>query len=333
VKARTIGSGKYDWQLMSGKRQKTQSPGQVCYLVGRLRTAGRCINERRTGRGTLRRPGRQGEAVHDISSNRPGGSSIESLKKRLCLPQVGGIQPFGEPVINRLQHSLCASDTDMITQQPGEACGGTQFQGQRALPARPVERLPEMELGCGHCSGSACKSRSSPLPAPGDMGPRRNVCYHSHACRRPVCLQVGVLTALTASGIAPETNCGAALTRSELIAEIAAANPSLRDEDVATVVTTIFNEIASALARGDRVELRGFGAFTARRRAARLGRNPRNGEAVAVDEKITPFFRAGRALRLRMDTDQETTRHARPDAKDQEPVTNVTAGFSPDGRN
>ena len=91
--------------------------------------------------------------VHDISSNRPGGSSIESLKKRLCLPQVGGIEPFGEPVINRLQHSLCASDTDMITQQPGEACGGTQFQGQRALPARPVERLAEMVLGCGHCSG------------------------------------------------------------------------------------------------------------------------------------------------------------------------------------
>jgi integration host factor subunit beta len=78
------------------------------------------------------------------------------------------------------------------------------------------------------------------------------------------------------------------LTRSELIAEIAAANPSLRDEDVAAVVATIFNEIASALARGGRVELRGFGAFTARRRSARLGRNPRNGEAIAVDEKFTP---------------------------------------------
>ena len=116
------------------------------------------------------------------------------------------------------------------------------------------------------------------------------------------------------------------MTRSELIAEIAAANPSLRDEDAATVVATIFNEIASALARGDRVELRGFGAFTARRRAARLGRNPRNGEAVAVDEKCTPFFRAGKALRLRLDTDQETQRPARPNAKEKDPVTNVTAG-------
>ena len=124
-------------------------------------------------------------------------------------------------------------------------------------------------------------------------------------CRR-ICLRLGVLTALTPSGIARETNCGAALTKSELIAEIAASNPSLRDEDVATVVATIFNEIASALARGDRVELRGFGAFTARCRAARLGRNPRNGEAVAVDEKTTPFFRAGKALRLRMDRDQAT---------------------------
>jgi integration host factor subunit beta len=136
-----------------------------------------------------------------------------------------------------------------------------------------------------------------------------------------------VLTTLAASGIAPETNCGAALTRSELSAELAAANPSLRHEDVATVVATIFNEIASALARGDRVELRDFGAFTARRRAARLGRNPRNGEAVAVDAKFAPFFRAGKALRLRMDADQETQRHARPHTKEQGPVTIETVGF------
>jgi integration host factor subunit beta len=77
---------------------------------------------------------------------------------------------------------------------------------------------------------------------------------------------LGALTALTPSGIARETNCGPALTRSELIAEIAAANPSLQDQDVATVVATIFNAITSALARGDRVERRGSGAFTARRR-------------------------------------------------------------------
>jgi integration host factor subunit beta len=153
------------------------------------------------------------------------------------------------------------------------------------------------------------------------------VFHQAQACRRRVCFQVGVLTALTASGIARETNCGTALTKSKLIAEIAAAKPSLRDEDVATVVATIFNEIASALARGDRVELRGFGAFTARCRAARLGRNPRNGEAVMVDEKTSPFFRAGKALRLRMDRDRETQRHAPPDAREKDPVTNVRAGF------
>jgi integration host factor subunit beta len=111
------------------------------------------------------------------------------------------------------------------------------------------------------------------------------------------------------------------LTKSELIAEIAAASPSLRDKDIATVVATIFNEIASALARGDRVELRGFGAFTARRRAARLGRNPRNGEAVAVDEKFAPFFRAGRALRLRMDTNQNKRRK---DVRDRTPRKKIT---------
>ena len=90
------------------------------------------------------------------------------------------------------------------------------------------------------------------------------------------------------------------MTRSELIAELAAANTQLRGEDVEAIVATIFDGIAAALARGDRVELRGFGAFTARRRDPRVGRNPRAGEPVAVDAKSVPFFRAGKELRLRM---------------------------------
>ena len=90
------------------------------------------------------------------------------------------------------------------------------------------------------------------------------------------------------------------MTRSELIAELAGANTQLRGEDVETIVATIFDGIAAALARGDRVELRGFGAFTVRRRDARVGRNPRNGEAVLVDAKSVPFFKAGKELRLRM---------------------------------
>ena len=91
------------------------------------------------------------------------------------------------------------------------------------------------------------------------------------------------------------------MTRSELIAELAAANTQLRAEDVESIVATIFAGIAAALGRGDRVELRGFGAFTVRRRDPRAGRNPRTGEAVAVDAKSVPFFKAGKELRLRVD--------------------------------
>jgi integration host factor subunit beta len=116
------------------------------------------------------------------------------------------------------------------------------------------------------------------------------------------------------------------LTRSELIAQIVAANPSLRDQDVATVVATIFNAIASALARGDRVELRGFGAFTARRRAARLARDPRNGEAVAVIAKVTPFFRAGKALQQRVDAGIGPSACRRAAAKERTSIMNAAAG-------
>ncbi|HUN41967.1 MAG TPA: integration host factor subunit beta [Acetobacteraceae bacterium] len=90
------------------------------------------------------------------------------------------------------------------------------------------------------------------------------------------------------------------MTRSELIAELASANPHLRAADVETIVATIFEEISAALARGERVELRGFGAFTVKRRDARTGRNPRTGEAVPVDEKAVPFFKAGKELRERV---------------------------------
>ena len=90
------------------------------------------------------------------------------------------------------------------------------------------------------------------------------------------------------------------MTKSELIAEIAADNPHLRGADVEVLVSTIFDEITGALARGERVELRGFGAFTVKHRNARTGRNPRTGEAVPVDEKSVPFFKAGKELRERV---------------------------------
>jgi integration host factor subunit beta len=90
------------------------------------------------------------------------------------------------------------------------------------------------------------------------------------------------------------------MTKSELIADLAAANPHLTSRDVELIVGTIFDEITAALARGARVELRGFGAFTVKHRDARTGRNPRTGEAVPVDEKAVPFFKAGKDLRERV---------------------------------
>ena len=87
------------------------------------------------------------------------------------------------------------------------------------------------------------------------------------------------------------------MTKSELITYLAEENPHLYQRDVERIVTTIFEEIASALSRGDRVELRGFGAFSVKQRDARIGRNPRTGEAVQVDAKRVPYFKTGKQLR------------------------------------
>jgi integration host factor subunit beta len=90
------------------------------------------------------------------------------------------------------------------------------------------------------------------------------------------------------------------MIRSELIQKIADANPHLTQRHVERLVNTVFEEIVSALARGDRVELRGFGAFSVKERDARVGRNPRTGEAVEVDQKRVPFFKTGKLLRDRL---------------------------------
>jgi integration host factor subunit beta len=93
------------------------------------------------------------------------------------------------------------------------------------------------------------------------------------------------------------------MTKSELIQRLAERNPHLYQRDVEMIVTAIFDEIATALARGDRVELRGFGAFSVKRRGARVGRNPRTGDSVSVEEKYIPFFKTGKQLRERLNTD------------------------------
>ncbi|MFZ2868693.1 integration host factor subunit beta [Zavarzinia aquatilis] len=95
------------------------------------------------------------------------------------------------------------------------------------------------------------------------------------------------------------------MIKSELILRLAAANPHLYQRDVERIVSTIFQEVADALARGDRVEIRGFGAFSVKSRPARTGRNPRTGEAVEVSEKFVPFFKTGKELRERLNVDDE----------------------------
>jgi len=87
------------------------------------------------------------------------------------------------------------------------------------------------------------------------------------------------------------------MTRSQLIQRMAELNPHLYQRDVERIVSTIFDEISEALAQGNRVELRGFGAFSVKHRDARQGRNPRTGESVQVEKKAVPFFKTGKKLR------------------------------------
>jgi integration host factor subunit beta len=92
------------------------------------------------------------------------------------------------------------------------------------------------------------------------------------------------------------------MTKSELIQRLAELYPHLYQRDVERIATTIFDEIAAALSRGDRVELRGFGTFSVRRRNARPGRNPRTGAFVQVVERHVPFFKAGKPMHERLNS-------------------------------
>ena len=90
------------------------------------------------------------------------------------------------------------------------------------------------------------------------------------------------------------------MIRSELVQKLMDENPHLSQRDVERVISTIFEEIITTMANGDRVELRGFGAFSVKKRGSRQGRNPRTGAAVSVEEKHVPFFKAGKLLRDRL---------------------------------
>jgi integration host factor subunit beta len=93
------------------------------------------------------------------------------------------------------------------------------------------------------------------------------------------------------------------MIRSELVAELARENPEMRLDEIEKAVGVFFDEIGTRLARGGRVELRGFGAFSTRERGARKGRNPRTGEAVDVPGKRVPYFKAGKEMRVRLNAD------------------------------
>jgi integration host factor subunit beta len=101
------------------------------------------------------------------------------------------------------------------------------------------------------------------------------------------------------------------MIKSELVQRIATQNPHLYQRDVENIVNAILGEITSALAQGDRVELRGFGAFSVKSRPAREGRNPRTGARVSVDQKSVPFFKTGKEMRERLNredgSDSSTT--------------------------
>jgi integration host factor subunit beta len=90
------------------------------------------------------------------------------------------------------------------------------------------------------------------------------------------------------------------MIRSELVQKLMDENPHLSQSDVERIISTIFEEIIKTMANGDRVELRGFGAFSVKQRSSRQGRNPRTGAAVSVEEKHVPFFKTGKLLRDRL---------------------------------
>jgi integration host factor subunit beta len=128
--------------------------------------------------------------------------------------------------------------------------------------------------------------------------PLRAFVTHFHAVET-------AFSVLTVQGIFTEmdvriSRSQVSMIKSELVQRIAEHNPHLYQRDVENIVNAILDEIVAALARGDRVELRGFGAFSVKHRPARAGRNPRTGAHVPVDQKSVPFFKTGKEMRERL---------------------------------
>ena len=92
------------------------------------------------------------------------------------------------------------------------------------------------------------------------------------------------------------------MTKSELILKITSKNSYLYHKDVYKIIDSVFNSVTKALKDGDRVELRGFGTFTTKLRNARIGRNPKTGDPVAIPQKKMPFFKMGKSMKERINS-------------------------------
>ena len=118
---------------------------------------------------------------------------------------------------------------------------------------------------------------------------------------------------------APHQRLTPDMLKSELVRQLSEQNPHLYPRDIEKVVNAILNTISDALARGDRVELRGFGTFAVKKRGSRTGRNPRTGDVVSVSEKAVPVFKTGKEMHQRLNS----TLPGRPAKRDVANAANV----------
>ena len=98
------------------------------------------------------------------------------------------------------------------------------------------------------------------------------------------------------------------MTKREIIEELLTRRQRFTHRESETIVNAMFDAMANSLARGDRIEIRGFGSFAVKQRRARQGRNPKTGQLVSVDAKKIPFFRAGKELRIEVNGAEEASR-------------------------
>src|SRR5579871_1418233 len=164
-----------------------------------------------------------------------------------------------------------------------------------------MQRCPCVTISC--TTASAIFPSSTPLPR--RRSTRQDSAHSSAAsgrgepCRRP---SDSILTVYWPFGtlLVRTESAAEAMIKSELVQRISAQNPHLYQRDVEKIVNAILGEIGAAMARGDRVELRGFGAFSVKQRPARTRHKPRTGAHVAVDQKCVPFFKTGKEMRERL---------------------------------